>query len=87
LKQLSEGEKPVDESKYLLIERFCEPTMGTQYRVVGEGCDLCGEFTHLDLEETCSRALCLAEKWNIPVVYLSCNCGPAGAQGPRTDIP
>jgi hypothetical protein len=78
LKQLSEGEKPLDASKYLIIERFCEPTMGFQYRIVGQGCYVYGEFTHVNLEETCSRALSLAEKSNIQVVYLSCNCGPAG---------
>jgi hypothetical protein len=80
LKQLSEGEKPADASKYLMVERFCEPAMGMQYRISGQGCCLFGEYTHRDLKETCDRALCLAEKSNIQVVYLSCNCSPAGAK-------
>jgi hypothetical protein len=79
LKQLSEGEKPADASKYLIVERFCEPAIGMQYRTAGQGCDLRGEYTHRDLNEACDRALCLAENSNIHVVYLSCNCSPAGA--------
>ena len=79
LKQLSNGEKPIDPSKYLLIERFCEPALGDQYRLIGQGCELHSEYTHVDFGETCKRALYLAQACDIPIVYLSCNCGPAHA--------
>jgi hypothetical protein len=52
-KQLFEGERPIDPSKYLLIERFCQPAIGMQYRVIGQKCDLHGEYTHVDFEKTC----------------------------------
>jgi hypothetical protein len=75
IKQLSEHDMPRDPSKYLLIERFCEPAIGYQYRISGQGCDVCNEYTHAELEETCQRALELAQAWNISVVYLSYHCG------------
>ena len=79
LRQLSEGERPGNSLKYLLIEEFCEPGLGRQYRVSGQGCDLHREHTHVDLQETCKTALELARASGVRVVYLSCNCHPVQA--------
>ncbi len=84
-KQLSYGETLAAAEKYLLIERFCEPACGDQYRFSGRGCDLSSEYTYGRLEDACARALVLAKARGISVIYLSHDCVPPAPGGPSAE--
>ena len=74
-KHLTEGKKPADPERRILIEVIHEPAIGHQYSVTGKGFDPdqqpSGDFTDCTLVAVRKRALELARIVNVPVIYLS----------------
>ncbi|WP_457094468.1 hypothetical protein [Microvirga sp. P5_D2] len=76
-KQLTEGQKPADAERCIVIEVIHEPAIGKQYIVTGKGIDpndqMRNNTTYRTLQEARERALEWAKAMDVPIIYLRSN--------------